>query len=312
MLKLALGVAKETGEKNLCLAGGVALNCVANGKLLREGHFERLWLQPAAGDAGGALGAALVAYHLFKSEPRALTEKQDAMRGGYLGPQFTQSDIEARLRRVGAVFEVLDEARLLERRACARARQGARLVPGPHGVRPARARRALDPRRCSLAEPAEDAQPQGQAARVVPAVRALGAGRGRPEVLRPRLRQPVHAARGRRRRAAAHRDDRGAAEALSGVDKLNVPRSSIPAVTHVDYSARVQTVHRETNARYHALDQKFKEKTGCPVIVNTSFNVPRRADRRHARGRVPLLLGHRDRAPCDRQLLPRQGAPELK
>ena len=174
MLKLALGVAKETGEKNLCLAGGVALNCVANGKLLRKRYFERLWLQPAAGDAGGALGAALVAYHLFKSQPRSLTEKQDAMRGGYLGPQFTQSDVEARLRRAGAVFEVLPENELLD--ACAtlaRGRQGARLVPGPHGVRPARARRALDSRRRALAEHAEDAQPQAQG-------RASRSGRSRP------------------------------------------------------------------------------------------------------------------------------------
>ena len=117
MLKLALGVAKETGEKNLCLAGGVALNCAANGKLLRKRYFERLWLQPAAGDAGGALGAAYVAHHLFKNQSRSINAGLDAMRGGYLGPQFTQSDIEARLRRVGAVFEVLDEARLLEKSA---------------------------------------------------------------------------------------------------------------------------------------------------------------------------------------------------
>ena len=274
MLKLALGVAKETGEKNLCLAGGVALNCAANGKLLRKRYFERLWLQPAAGDAGGALGAALVAYHLFKSQPRSLTQKQDAMRGGYLGPQFTQSDIEARLSRVGAAFEVLDEARLLEKSARALAQGKAlgwfqgRMEFGPRALG---ARSILcDARSPSMHKTLNLKVGQRDSFRpFAPSVLAEDAHRYFD--LNSESPYMLLAAEVREEHRIAMTEDE---HNLFGIDKLNVPRSSIPAVTHVDYSARVQTVHRETNARYYALIEKFKEKTGCPVIVNTSFKVP--------------------------------------
>ena len=152
VLKLARAVARETGEKNLCLAGGVALNCVANGKLLQQGWFDNIWMQPAAGDAGGAVGAALVAAHLYKGQPRALNGAADGMRGSYLGPAYAQADIEQRLRAAGAVFECVADDALIERaRRRAGRRQGAGLAPGPHGVRSAGARRALDPGRCPLA-----------------------------------------------------------------------------------------------------------------------------------------------------------------
>jgi carbamoyltransferase len=274
MLKLALGVAKETGEKNLCLAGGVALNCVASGKLLRKRYFERLWLQPAAGDAGGALGAALVAYHLFKSQPRALTERLDAMRGGYLGPQFTQSDIEARLRRAGAVFEVLDEARLLEK--------SARALATGKALGWFQGRMEFGPRALGARSILGDARSPGLQ-------KTLSLKLGRGESLRPFapsvLAEDAHryfdlssespymllAAEVREEHRIAMT---GEQQKLFGIDRLSVARSSIPAVTHLDYTAHVQTVHRETNARYHALIEKFREKTGCPVVVNTSFNVP--------------------------------------
>ena len=274
LLKLALGVAKETGEKNLCLAGGVALNCVASGKLLRKRYFERLWLQPAAGDAGGALGAALVAYHLFKSQPRALTERLDAMRGGYLGPQFTQSDIEARLRRAGAVFEVLDEARLLEK--------SARALATGKALGWFQGRMEFGPRALGARSILGDARSPGLQ-------KTLSLKLGRGESLRPFapsvLAEDAHryfdlssespymllAAEVREEHRIAMT---GEQQKLFGIDRLSVARSSIPAVTHLDYTAHVQTVHRETNARYHALIEKFREKTGCPVVVNTSFNVP--------------------------------------
>ncbi len=274
MLKLALGVSKETGEKNLCLAGGVALNAVANGKLLRKRYFERLWLQPAADDAGGALGAAYVALHLFKNQGRSINASLDAMRGGYLGPQFTQSDIEARLRRAGAVFEVLDEARLLEKSARALAQGKAlgwfqgRMEFGPRALG---ARSILgDARSPSMQKTLNLKLGQRESYRpFAPSVLAEDAHRyfdlnsESPYLL---LAAEV---------AEQHRIAMtGEQQKLFGTDKLNVPRSSIPAVTHVDYSAHVQTVHRGTNSKYHELISRFKNITGCPVILNTSFNLP--------------------------------------
>jgi hypothetical protein len=181
----------------------VALNCVANGKVLRDGAFENVWIQPAAGDAGGALGAALAAVHLHKGQPRTATNGGDGMQGAYLGPSLSQDEIERGCRGRRAL-ERAGRRRLIERDGRrARRRQGGRLVPGPHGVRPARARRALDPRRPALADDAEDAQPQGQVPRELPALRALGAARGRRRLVRARRRQPLHAAGRRRGRATA-------------------------------------------------------------------------------------------------------------
>jgi carbamoyltransferase len=273
MLKLALGVARETGEKNLCLAGGVALNCVANGKLLRERYFERLWLQPAAGDAGGALGAALVAHHLFKGQNRTINGGLDAMRGGYLGPQFTQADIEERLRRAGAVFEVFQENQLLEECAAALADGKAlgwfqgRMEFGPRALG---ARSILgDARSPSMQKTLNLKVKYRESFRpFAPSVLAEDA----PKYFNLDCESPymlLVADVAEDHRIAMTEEEKR----LFGIDRLNVPRSSIPAVTHVDYSARVQTVHRETNPKYHDLISRFKGLTGCPVVVNTSFNV---------------------------------------
>jgi carbamoyltransferase len=273
MLKLALGVAKETGEKNLCLAGGVALNCVANGKLLRKRYFDRLWLQPAAGDAGGALGAAYVAHYLFKGQSRIVNGGLDAMRGSYLGPQFTQHDIEQRLRKAGAVFDVYGEQEMIDECAAALAHGKAlgwfqgRMEFGPRALG---ARSILgDARSPSMQKTLnlkvkyrESFRPFAPSVLAEDAADWFGIDCESPYML-------LVADVVEKHRIAMTEEQKK----LFGIDKLNVPRSSIPAVTHVDYSARVQTVHRETNPKYHELISRFKNLTGCPVIVNTSFNV---------------------------------------
>ena len=273
VLKLAHGIAREFNEKNLCLAGGVALNCVANGKLLRRRSFDRLWLQPAAGDAGGALGAAYVAYYLFKNQPRTAPERLDGMKGGYLGPQFTNHDIERRLRAAGAVFEKLDERQIVEESARALAEGKAlgwfqgRMEFGPRALG---ARSILgDARSPSMQRTLNLKVKYRESFRpFAPAVLAEDASKYFDiDCESPYMLLVADVAQ---RERIAMTDEQ---KALFGIDRLNVPRSSIPAVTHVDYSARVQTVHRETNPRFHALIESFKEKTGCPVVVNTSFNV---------------------------------------
>ena len=273
VIKLAKGIRRSTGERNLCLAGGVALNCVANGKLLREGDFDRIWVQPAAGDAGGAVGAALAAHHLYKGGQRQLDGAMDGMSGAYLGPAYEQADIETRLRDAGARFEVLGEAALIERCATDLA-EGKAL--GWHQGRMEFGPRALGGRSI-LGDPRSPSMQKTLNLRVkyresfrpfAPSVLREDVGdwfdleEDSPYML---LVADV---------AARHRIAMTAEQqSLFGIDKLNVPRSSIPAVTHVDYSARIQTVHRETNPRYHALISRFKALTGCPVVVNTSFNV---------------------------------------
>jgi carbamoyltransferase len=272
VLKLASGIQKETGEKNLCLAGGVALNCVANGKLARSGIFERLWMQPAAGDAGGALGAAMVAYHLFNQKPRTVGES-DAMRGGYLGPQFSTEEIERRLRRAGAVFETLSDEALIGACAGALADGSAlgwfqgRMEFGPRALG---ARSIIgDARSPSMQKTLnlkvkyrESFRPFAPAVLAEDAEKYFDIKGESPYML-------LVADVAEEQRIAMSDEQK----ALFGIDKLNVPRSSIPAVTHVDYSARIQTVHKETNPKFHQLVSSFKEKTGCPVVVNTSFNV---------------------------------------
>jgi carbamoyltransferase len=273
MLKLAEGIAKETGEKNLCLAGGVALNCVANGKLLRKKYFDRLWMQPAAGDAGGALGAAYVAYYRHGGQARVAGEGMDAMRGGYLGPQFAQHDIEERLRKAGAVFEVVEEKQLVDECAKSLAEGKAlgwfqgRMEFGPRALG---ARSILgDARSPSMQKQLnlkvkyrESFRPFAPSVLAEDAKKYFVLDAESPYML-------LVADVAEEHRIAMTEEEKK----LFGIDKLNVPRSSIPAITHVDYSARVQTVHKETNPRYHDLISSFKEKTGCPVVVNTSFNV---------------------------------------
>jgi carbamoyltransferase len=274
VLRMGRAIARETGQKNLCLAGGVALNCVANGKLLRDGCFERIWIQPAAGDAGGALGAALAACHQYKDLPRPLLDGQvDHMRGAYLGPAFAQGEVERQLAAAGARFEVIEDDEVIARTADALA--GQKAVGWMQG------RMEFGPRALGGRSILGDARSPGMQKLLNLKVKYRESFRPfAPSVLRedvadwfeldedsPYMLLVADVVPQRRRRMTE------AEEALFGIDKLNVVRSEIPAVTHVDYSARVQTVHRDTNPRYWALLQAFKQRTGCPVIVNTSFNV---------------------------------------
>jgi carbamoyltransferase len=273
VIKLGRSIAKQTGEKNLCLAGGVALNCVANGKLLRENCFDNIWVQPAAGDAGGALGAALIGYHHFQGQPRKLNGEMDAMKGSFLGPEFVQAEIELRLTEAGAEFTVLTDDDTIGRTAAALADGKAvgwfqgRMEFGPRSLGG----------RSILGDPRDPAMQKTLNLRVkyresfrpfAPSILGEDVSdwfeldRESPYMLMVADVKPEH-----------RRDMTDDEKALFGIDRLNVPRSTIPAITHVDYSARVQTVHKQTNPRYHALISSFKEKTGCPVLVNTSFNV---------------------------------------
>lgn len=273
LLKLATSVAAETGERNLCLAGGVALNCVANGILLREAIFENVWIQPAAGDAGGALGAALSVWYGHHGNERTITSDQDAMNGSYLGPEYCNDDIESALRKCGARYHSLSEADLVDKVASALSEEKAvgwmqgRMEFGP---------RALGGRSI-IADPRSSVMQKQLNLKVKfrESFRPFA-----PSVLREHVHEwfehdtdsPYMLLVGnvKEERRLKMTDEE---KALFGIAKLNVPRSSIPAVTHVDYSARIQTVHRDTNPRYHAVIQSFFEKTGCPIVVNTSFNV---------------------------------------
>ena len=273
MLRMTRSIARETGEKNLCLAGGVALNCVANGKVLRDGQFENIWIQPAAGDAGGAIGSALNAYHLYKGQPRTVNGGLDAMRGAYLGPEFSELEIQQRLRAAGAKFKVVGDDDVIGETVDALLGQKAvgwfqgRMEFGPRALG---ARSILgDPRSPAMqkllnlkVKYRESFRPFAPAVLREDVADWFELDHDSPYML---LVADIKAER-RRTMTDAERQ-------LFGIDKLNVPRSDIPAVTHVDYSARVQTVHQETNPRFHGLLRAFKERTGCPVLVNTSFNV---------------------------------------
>ena len=274
MLRMTRAIAKESGERNLCLAGGVALNCVANGKVLRDGKFDQIWIQPAAGDAGGAIGAALCAYHLYKGQPRRDHGGLDGMRGAFLGPQFAQPEIEQRLQAAGAKFTVADdEAGVVAEAVEALAAQKAlgwfqgRMEFGPRSLG---ARSILgDPRSPSMQKMLNLKVKYRESFRpFAPAVlREDAADWFELDCDSPYMLLVADVQEARRRTMT------DAEQQLFGIDKLNVPRSEIPAVTHIDYSARVQTVHRETNPGFHALLSAFKQRTGCPVLVNTSFNV---------------------------------------
>jgi carbamoyltransferase len=272
VLRLTRALAAETGQRNLCLAGGVALNCVANGKILQAGNFDRVWVQPAAGDAGGALGAALSAYHLYKGMPRP-SQAADSMRGSYLGPAYSDDEIARRLNACGAVLHTQDQDTLLARVVkllCEGKAVGwfqGRMEFGPRALG---ARSILgDPRNPDMQRTLNLKVKYRESFRpFAPAVLREDVGEwfdfdeDSPYMLM------VGGVHPKRRHAMTQQQD-----TLFGIDKLNVIRSDIPAVTHVDYSARVQTVHAETNPRFHALLQRFKSDTGCPVLVNTSFNV---------------------------------------
>ena len=273
VLGLARNIANETGERNLCLAGGVALNCVANGVLLREKIFDNIWIQPAAGDAGGALGAALSTWFLHHSNERTVSKKRDAMKGTYLGPEFSNAEIEAELNECGAVYKKCSENELID--------EVAEALVGEKAVGWMQGRMEFGPRalggRSIIADPRSPVMQKQLNLKVKyrESFRPFA-----PSVLREDVSEWFEhesdspymllvADVQKDKRHTMTPDE----EALFGIDKLNVPRSSVPAITHVDYSARIQTVHADTNPRYHAVISKFKEKSGCPLVVNTSFNV---------------------------------------
>ncbi|MFL5089512.1 MAG: carbamoyltransferase [Xanthobacteraceae bacterium] len=271
--QLVDSVVARFGTRDLCLAGGVALNCVANGKVLRSGKVDRLWIQPAAGDAGGALGAALAAYHLYLDKPRLSHNSLDGMSGSLLGPEFAQGEIEGRLRAAGARYEVLAEDAIIDETAQALVAQKAigwfqgRMEFGPRALG---SRSILgDPRAPDMQKRLnlkikyrESFRPFAPSVRHEDVAEWFELDEASPYML-------LVADVAEKHRVAMTDEQK----ALFGIDKLNVPRSTIPAVTHVDYSARVQTVHRDTNPRFHQLLSKFRDMTGCPVLVNTSFNV---------------------------------------
>jgi carbamoyltransferase len=273
VLALARALQQRTGEKRLCLAGGVALNCVANGKLTRNTAFEQIFVQPAAGDAGGALGAAYAVWHTYLGQPRSADGVRDRMRGAYLGPSFTGAEIDAALAEFGAVSEVLDDSVLLPR-VVERLERGSvvgwfsgRMEFGPRALG---ARSILgDPRNVTMQKTMnlavkfrESFRPFAPSVREEDAAKWFELDQASPYMLLTAQVRAEHM-------ATLGEEDRQ----KTGIDLLNVPRSSIPSVTHVDGSARVQTVSKDTAPRYHALLTAFGEKTGCGMLVNTSFNV---------------------------------------
>ncbi len=272
MIKLARSIRKEYGLKNLCLAGGVALNCVANGKILQEKIFDNIWIQPAAGDAGGSLGAALALWYSEQKNERVVNSKDD-MKGSYLGTDFTQKEIEKELKSIGADYEIFNYDQLIDKTAQFLSEEKAigwfqgRMEFGP---------RALGGRSI-LGDPRSDKMQKNLNLKVKyrESFRPFA-----PSVLRedlstwfdmsvdsPYMLLVSNINTDKKIEMSEEQKN------LFGIDKLNIKRSEIPAVTHVDYSARVQTVTKDTNSRYYDLISKFKEKTGCPLVVNTSFNV---------------------------------------
>tara|TARA_B110001452_G_scaffold102598_1_gene85152 strand:+ start:1186 stop:3024 length:1839 start_codon:yes stop_codon:yes gene_type:complete len=272
MIKILKSLKEEFNIPNLCLAGGVALNCVANGKILKEKIFDRIWVQPAAGDAGGSLGAALALWHIEQNNSRVVSLSDD-MQGSYLGPEYSQKHIEEQLDRVGAKYKVLDEEDLIERVANDISKGEAigwfqgRMEFGP---------RALG-NRSILGDPRSEEMQKNLNLKVKyrESFRPFA-----PSILKENLIEwfDINVDSPYMLMVSNIIKDKTIEmnkeqKKLFGIDKLNIKRSIIPAVTHVDYSARIQTVHKETNEKYFKLIQKFKEKTNCPVIVNTSFNV---------------------------------------
>jgi len=272
VVKIAKALAKETGERNLCLAGGVALNCVANGVLLRKKIFDNIWIQPAAGDAGGALGAALSAWYIHYKKDRVVSSGRDAMKGSYLGPKFSSDEIEEELKLCNARYKKLSEKELINKVALELVNEKAigwmqgRMEFGP---------RALGGRSI-IADPRSPRMQKQLNLKVKyrESFRPFA-----PSILREDLNEwfdhdsdspyMLFVADVKKEKRCNTDNEEG----LFGIDKLNVVRSSVPAITHVDFSSRIQTVHADTNPIFYSLISKFKEKTGCPIVVNTSFNV---------------------------------------
>ena len=272
MMRLVRRAHASTGMDNLCLAGGVALNCVANGKILRNGPFKNLWIQPAAGDAGGALGAALMVWHQMLDKPRT-TNGKDSMKGSWLGPEYSDAEIASYLDSVGAVSEKLSDADLAGR--------VAQLMAEEKVLGWFRGRMEFGPRALGARSIIGDARSPKMQAQMNLKIKFRESFRPfAPCVLHdhvseyfdmegesPYMLLVASVARDKQRPVTSEQDQ------LWGIDKLNVARSSIPAVTHVDYSARIQTIDPERHGMFHCMMQRFYELTGCPVIVNTSFNV---------------------------------------
>jgi carbamoyltransferase len=272
MIRLTKSLKEEFNISNLCLAGGVALNCVANGKILKEKIFNNIWVQPAAGDAGGSLGAALALWHIEQDNPR-IVNQNDSMQGSYLGPEYSQKVIEEQLDKAGAKYEILNDQELIEKTATDLTKEKAigwfqgRMEFGP---------RALGGRSI-LGDPRSERMQKNLNLKVKyrESFRPFA-----PSILKEDLSEwfdinvdspyMLMVSNINKDKTTEMTEDQ---KRLFGIDKLNIKRSEIPAVTHVDYSARIQTVHKETNEKYFKLIQKFKEKTNCPVVVNTSFNV---------------------------------------
>ena len=273
ILAIARHTKELTNADNLCLAGGVALNCVANGVLLREKIFDNIWIQPAAGDAGGAVGAVYAAWHEFNDKPREVLSTGDKTSGSYLGPSFTEDEITDYLDSVGAVYRVLNDDELLP--------EAAQILASEHVVGWFQGRMEFGPRalggRSILGDPRSDKMQSVMNLKIkyresfrpfAPSVKAENASEWFDIDDHSPYMLLVADVKDGRRIQVTNQDNQ-----LFGIDKLKVPRSEIPAVTHVDYSARVQTVHNETNPRYWKLLDEFEKSTGCPVLINTSFNV---------------------------------------
>jgi carbamoyltransferase len=273
MLRMTRSIHAETGLDNLCLAGGVALNCVGNGRILREGPFKNVWIQPAAGDAGGSLGVAQLIWHRHLGKPRHVTPGKDSMKGSYLGPDFTPEDIERRLTKLGARFERLERTELSRKVADVLAQEK---IVGWHNGRNEFGPRALGARSI-LGDPRSLSMQADMNLKIKfrESFRPFA-----PSVLRERVQDYFEmdtdspymllVAPVKEERQIPMSEDH---KKLWGIEQLNVPRSDIPAVTHIDYSARIQTVSRDTSPDYYDLLKAFEERTGCPVLVNTSFNV---------------------------------------
>jgi len=273
VLSVARTLQKETDSENLCLAGGVALNCVANGRLQREGPFKNLWIQPAAGDAGGALGCALSAWYEYANQPRMAQRTSDSMYGGYLGPRFPGQEVRTDLDRLGANYEELADDKLYP--------QVAQILSEDHVVGWFQGPMEFGPRALGARSIIGDARsPKMQSVMnlkikyresfrpFAPAILAEHVG----EFFKQESESPYMLIVAEVREEHRVPPD-PALEGAFGIEKLKQQRSNIPAVTHVDYSARIQTVHRDTNPRFHELLSTFHQKTDCPVLVNTSFNV---------------------------------------
>jgi len=272
VLRITRSLAKEYGIPNLCMAGGVALNCVANGKIFKDHAFKKLWIQPAAGDAGGSLGAALAVWHRELKKPRTV-DPNDSMKGSYLGPEYSQEFIENEFIKCGAKFITVTEDEMLDYTADAICQEKAvgwfqgRMEFGPRALG---GRSILgDPRSGTMqkilnlkVKYRESFRPFAPSVLREDVYEWFEIDEDSPYMLL------VDSIKREKCRQMGQTE-----EGLFGIDKLNVNRSDIPAVTHVDYSARIQTVHSQTNPKYHALISRFKEKTNCPVVVNTSFNV---------------------------------------